>query len=166
MIIFREAVPEDAEALLKHLSAVGGETDNLTFGAEGFRISVEREARFIGRFSKNSDEIMYVACDGEIIVANGVIERERIPRLSHRSRLTLTVLRDYWGQGIGRRLMEMMVDFCRRTAAAVISLECREDNERAINLYNKFGFRTVGRMEKYFRIGEEYHSAVLMELLL
>jgi ribosomal protein S18 acetylase RimI-like enzyme len=163
---FREACEYDAAALLAHLSKVGGETDNLTFGAEGFRISVEREARFISRFAKNEDEIMLVVMDGGTVVGNGVIERERIPRLSHRTRLTLTVLRDYWGQGIGSRLMEMMIKFCRESRASVISLEVRADNDRAVSLYRKFGFRTVGRMEKYFHIGEEYHAAYLMELIL
>ena len=163
MIEYREAEVADAEALLWHLKTVGGETDNLTFGKEGFSISPEREARFIGRFKKNIDEIMLVATDGDLIVANGVIERERIPRLSHRARLTLTVLRDYWGQGIGTRLMEMMVDFCTSTGVNVITLECRADNSRAIKLYEKFGFSVMGRFERYFKINGEYHAAIIME---
>ena len=101
MVEYRIATIADAEGLLLHLKTVGSETDNLTFGKEGFQISAEREARFINRFIKNEAEIMLVAMDGERVVGNGVIERERIPRLAHRARLTLTVLRDYWGQGIG-----------------------------------------------------------------
>ena len=31
---------DDAEALLEHLKTVGGETDNLTFGAEGLPVTV------------------------------------------------------------------------------------------------------------------------------
>lgn len=164
--IYREATLNDARALLLHLETVGGETDNLTFGKEGFRITEEREARFIERFRKNPDEVMYVVKYCDTVVANAVIERERIPRLSHRARLTLTVLRAFWGQGIGSRLMEMMINFAKDTGAAVISLECRADNERAVSLYTRFGFRTVGTMERYFNINGEYHSAYLMELLL
>ena len=166
MLIFREATSEDAEALLVHLRAVGGETDNLTFGSEGFQISAEREARFINRFSKNADEVMYVVSDGDLIVANGVIERERIPRLSHRARLTLTVMRDYWGQGIGKRLMKMMIEFCKSTSADVISLEVRADNDRAISLYLKYGFIVSGTLQRYFKIKGEYHDACIMELQL
>lgn len=36
-IEIREAMPEDAEALLACMRKTGGETDNLTFGKEGFR---------------------------------------------------------------------------------------------------------------------------------
>lgn len=166
MVEYRIATIADAEGLLLHLKTVGSETDNLTFGKEGFQISAEREARFISRFIKNEDEIMLVAMDGERIVGNGVIERERIPRLAHRARLTLTVLRDYWGQGIGTRLMDMMLDFCRKSGAELVFLECRADNERAIRLYKKFGFEISGELRRYFKIAGEFSSAYIMELLL
>lgn len=166
MVEYRIATIADAEGLLLHLKAVGSETDNLTFGKEGFQISADREARFINRFIKNEDEIMLVAMDGERVVGNGVIERERIPRLAHRARLTLTVLRDYWGQGIGTRLMDMMLDFCRKSGAELVFLECRADNERAIRLYKKFGFEISGELRRYFKIAGEFSSAYIMELLL
>ena len=107
---------------------------------------------------------MLVAVDGETVVANAVIERERIPRLSHRVRLTLTVLRDYWGIGIGSRLLDMMIEFCKRSGAELIYLECRADNLRAVSLYRKHGFSESGRLQRYFKINGEYFDAVVMEL--
>ncbi len=165
-IVYREAIPSDAEALLLHLSQVGGESDFLTYGKEGFGTSHEREARFISRFQKNTDEIMLVAMHGDTVVANGVIERERISRLSHRARLTLTVLRDFSHRGIGSHVIEALIDFARKSGAEVVYLECHVDNERAISLYKKFGFVEVGRMNKYFKINGKCHDAYLMELLL
>ena len=41
------ARPEDAAALIEFLRVVGGESDNLTFGAEGIPVTVEEEE--IGR---------------------------------------------------------------------------------------------------------------------
>lgn len=35
-IIIREATPADAAACMKHSRRVGSETDNLSFGADGF----------------------------------------------------------------------------------------------------------------------------------
>ncbi|MBO5907658.1 MAG: GNAT family N-acetyltransferase [Clostridia bacterium] len=165
-ITYREAEERDADGLLLHLSRVGGESDFLTFGKEGFGASAEREARFIRRFIKNPDEIMLVAMDGDKVVGNGVIERERIPRLSHRARLSLTVLEDYSHRGIGTQLMEMLVSFSRKSGAKIIYLECHAQNSRALSLYEKFGFKISGTMNKYFRIGEKYYDAHLMELVL
>ena len=46
-IIIKEASPEDALARIEYSKKIGGETDNLSFGAEGFPISVEGEAEYI-----------------------------------------------------------------------------------------------------------------------
>ena len=43
-IIYREALESDAAELLSHIKCVGGETDNLSYGADSFNISAEREA--------------------------------------------------------------------------------------------------------------------------
>ena len=40
----RKARPEDAENILSLLKIMGGETDNLTFGAAGIPFSVQQEA--------------------------------------------------------------------------------------------------------------------------
>ena len=162
-IIYREATPMDAQKLLVHLHAVGAETDNLTFGADSFNISPEREARFISRFSSAEKDVMLVALDGDIVVGNAIIEHNRIPRMSHRAELSVTVLRDYWGQGIGTRLIEMLVDFSQRVGHEVITLTVRADNDRAIALYTKCGFTRVGDMKNYFKIFGVSHDAYLME---
>lgn len=40
-ITIQRATTADAAAILEHLKQVGGETDNLTFGAEGMPFSIE-----------------------------------------------------------------------------------------------------------------------------
>jgi ribosomal-protein-alanine acetyltransferase len=149
-IIYREAMPSDASALLLHQSTVGDETDNLSFDGNTFNISPEKEARFIDRFSKSERDVMLVALDGGKIVGNGIIECERAKRYSHRATLSITVLRDYWGRGIGSRLMDMMIKFSREHNIDVISLEVRSDNLRAVSLYEKFGYKTEGVRKNFY----------------
>ena len=165
-IVYREATGADASALLLHQATVGGETDNLSFDQNTFNISPEKEARFIDRFTKSERDVMLVALDGKKIVGNGIIECERAKRYSHRATLSITVMKDYWGRGIGSRLMEMMIAFSQKCGIAVVSLEVRSDNERAVALYKKFGFETIGLYKKFFKINGEYHDAYLMQLLL
>ena len=165
-IVYREARPSDAAALLQHQSTVGGETDNLSFDSSTFNISPEKESRFIDRFSKSERDVMLVATDGDKIVGNGIIECERAKRYSHRATLSITVVRDYWGRGIGSKLMSMMIDFSRNHGVDVISLEVRADNSRAIALYEKFGFEHIGIYKKFFKINGNFYDARLMQLLL
>ena len=163
-IIYREADVRDAAALIAYQSIVGGETDNLSFGKDSFRIPIDREERFIMRFKKNPKDLMLVALDGDKVVANASIERNRIERYSHRAELSVTVLRDYWGNGIGSALMERLITFCKNTGVRVVNLEVRSDNERAKALYRKFGFELVGTSCDFFMIDGRYFDADLMNL--
>ena len=127
-------------------------------------ISKEKEARFIERFKSNKRELMLVALDGERIVANACIEANRIFRYSHRGELSITVLRQYWGRGIGSALMERLVSFAKDVGFKSIYLDVRADNTRAIALYEKFNFKKLGIYKDYFKILDDYYDAWLMVL--
>ena len=165
-IIYREVEASDAVELLKYNSKVGGETDYLSFGADSFNISAESEARFINRFKSSAKNLMLVALDGDRIIANASVERNHIPRYSHRAELSITVLREYWGRGIGTAMMQRLIDFSRDSGAEIIYLDVRADNERAKALYRKFGFESVGIFKNYFKIKNDRFDAEIMTLLL
>ena len=163
-IVYREAERSDAKGMLLHLNTVGGETDNLSYGKDTFLISEQKEEKFIGRFLMSKNDAMFVAvCDGKI-VGNAVVERNRIARYSHRAEISLTVLRDFWGKGIGTHLMKMMIDFAKTVGIEILYLEVRNDNHRALSLYEKFGFESIGIFKNFFKIGEKYLDATIMTL--
>ena len=55
----------------------------------------------------------------------------------------------YQGQGIGRRLLDALLDFAD---GGVVYLEVRTDNEPAIALYRSAGFEQVGLRQRYYRV--------------
>jgi ribosomal-protein-alanine N-acetyltransferase len=55
----------------------------------------------------------------------------------------------YQGQGIGRRLLNELLDFAD---CGVVYLEVRTDNEAAIALYRSVGFDQIGLRRRYYRI--------------
>ncbi len=142
-ITIQNATPKDAAALLAYLKQVGGETDNLTFGAEGVHFTVEQEAEFVASMENSKDDIMLVAKDGEKVI--GITTLNRLPRrANHRGDFGISVLKDYWNQGIGTKFLQAIIDFAKENKFEVIDLQVRSDNERAIHLYEKFGFRKLG----------------------
>lgn len=163
-IQYRTAAPSDAAQLLEYLKAVGGETDNLTFGADGIPFTVEQEEALLGQLAKSPHSRFFLALDGNRIVGNACVNGSGNPRFRHRRTLAITVLRDYWGQGIGSGLMEQMIAFSTETGAEQLSLEVRSDNERAKALYRKFGFQTFGTFPKYFKIGGRYYDVDCMTM--
>ena len=166
-ITYREAEPSDAGKFLEYCKIVGAETDNLTFGAEGLSLSISQEADFIRKFAGNPGSIMLVAFDeGELIGTGAVSVVSGKPRFAHRREIAISVRKDYWGKGIGTGLMNLLLDFAKKSGAEVLELEVRSDNEAAIALYKKFGFEKAGQNEKFFKINGEFFSADYMNLYL
>ena len=117
------ARPEDAAALLDYLKIVGGETDNLSFGAEGVPLAPEEEQAYLRTQVDSPDHVQYLAgVDGELI-------------------------------GAASALTEAVLAFARENGFAQLDIEVRSDNVRAIRLYEKFGFRKLCTFPAFFRIG-------------
>jgi len=76
--------------------------------------------------------------------------------------VSIAVLREYRGRGIGsallRRTLEVMRDVYR---AESVYLEVRVSNEPAIRLYRRFGFKIVRRIPYYYRDGEDAYVMVV-----
>ena len=67
------------------------------------------------------------------------------PRLKHVGSLGMMVHPEFWGQGVGSALMEAMMDVADNYLMLVrVELEVFTDNQRAIRLYERFGFETEG----------------------
>jgi ribosomal-protein-alanine N-acetyltransferase len=66
------------------------------------------------------------------------------------------------GKGVGRLLVQRVLDDCRVGGASFVSLEVRVSNGAAIALYQGMGFTEVGRRKRYYRDGED---ALMMEYL-
>lgn len=166
-LIIRRADPFDAEDMLKYLNRIGGESDNLLFGKDGFKdISVEKEAAFIKNFKDTDNSIMLVGEKNNEIVAVCSLAGFDRERIAHRADLAISVEKAYCGQKIGQRMIEALIDFAKGSKLEVIELQVRCDNERAIALYENVGFEKIGTYKKFFKFGNEYADAYLMNLYL
>ena len=162
-IEIREARAQDAEALLAYVKRIGGESDNLTFDGNGFPITVEQEQHFLENVHSDPGSIHLIALkDGKIIADGSLSGFPR--RMSHRAGLGISVVRDEWNHGIGSMLMERLIGFAKESGIELINLEVRADNDSAIHLYEKYGFRSIGTSPAYFKIGGQYFDFVLMVL--
>lgn len=163
-LTFRPAHSEDAAAILAYLQGIGGESDNLTFGPEGLSITEEQERQYLQSVEGDPDTLMLVSEDAGEIVAVCGLSRAKKPRLHHRAQLDASVRRSHWNRKIATRMLTELLETGRRAGVTAFTLEVREDNTAAIHVYEKLGFRTVGRCERFFCINGQYHAALLMEL--
>lgn len=143
--------PEDAAAMLEYLKIIGGETDNLNMGTNGILIPVEQEEAYLRSMVGSTDSAMFTAkINGEII---GVANVSRLTRrMSHRGSIGVSVRQCAWHRGIGTALVETLIAFARENSFEQLELEVRSDNDRAIRLYERFGFRKTGTMPAFLKV--------------
>ena len=60
LFVIERARAEDAAALLDYLKIVGGETENLSFGAEGVPLSLEAEQDYLRLQCESADNVQYL----------------------------------------------------------------------------------------------------------
>ncbi|HEV7863499.1 MAG TPA: GNAT family N-acetyltransferase, partial [Acidimicrobiia bacterium] len=139
----RRAVAGDFDAYMDAFEAVAGEGRWL--GAEA---PVDRETRRAGfdRAVAGDGAVLFVAdAGGEIVgsvssaLSGGVAD------------LGMLVVESHRGAGVGRALLEAVIDWARQAGAHKISLAAWPTNHPAIGLYARYGFRVEGTRRRHYR---------------
>lgn len=159
-----EARPEDAEKIIAFLNQVGGETDFLTFGLDGFPISKEEEIIIIKKCLNLSSSLMLIGKIDYQIVSQLFIEVSPQPRLAHIGHLGLSVNKDNWGKSIGSRMLTEAIYWAKKRKLAKLQLQVRTDNISAIHLYTKFNFTIEGKIAHSLKIDHILYDDFLMGL--
>jgi [ribosomal protein S18]-alanine N-acetyltransferase len=66
---------------------------------------------------------------------------------------TIAAARDYWGTGLGARLLGELLAGATAFDCREVLLEVRVDNTRAQRLYERFGFEPIGLRPNYYQPG-------------
>lgn len=74
----------------------------------------------------------------------------------------IAVAPEFRREGIGEELLRHMINKAEESGCSLVTLEVRDGNKAAMELYKKLGFREVGRRKGYYLNGGE--DAVLMDL--
>jgi len=80
--------------------------------------------------------------------------------------LNLSIAKNYQRQGLGRYLLEHMVDIAKNNQMVNMFLEVRQSNISAIALYENMGFNEMGIRRGYYPAINGREDAVLMGLAL
>lgn len=79
--------------------------------------------------------------------------------------LTFAVAVDHQRQGLAHRLLDKMLAHCREKKSASILLEVRVSNQRAIEIYQRFGFSEIGRRPSYYPAADNAREdAIVMRI--
>jgi RimJ/RimL family protein N-acetyltransferase len=165
-LIIRAARKEDAVGTLECINQAGGETPYLTFDGGSFPATLADEQRFIEYLAHTWNALMLVADLEGSVVGILTFEGGRTKRVSHTGELGISVLKAYWGQGIGTSMVAALIAWARENGIRKINLRVRQDNQRAINIYYKFGFKVEGQITREYKIGDHFYDNLVMGLVI
>jgi RimJ/RimL family protein N-acetyltransferase len=121
---------------------------------------------------KREHEICIVAEITDIKPPYNIIGQCEISNLeweaaTHVGSLGIIVSEKYRDLGIGKYLIDMAIREAKKlNNKEKIILSCFSNNDRALYLYEKMGFRTVGVRKKQFYMDGVYYDEVMMELFI
>lgn len=165
-VYIRNGTATDGSALLENFNITHAETDYLLSYPDENQSDSEQESRFLERKEKSPNEIELIALvDGRIVANAGIDAIGRYHKVAHRADFGISVLKEYWGLGIGHALLEICIQCAKDAGYTQLELEVVADNTRAVSLYKKAGFVAYGRNPKGFRSRTAgYQEVVLMRL--
>ena len=139
--------PEECDVMpmLDYLRTVAGETDFLmNYPEETSRYTPEGEKALFERVNASDYESMLVCLVDGLVAGNCMITFNNRIKTRHRAGVAIAIKREYWGQGIGTRLMQEMIRIAEdREGLMQLELDFIQGNERAKALYEKMGFKVV-----------------------
>ena len=161
----RQAEPEDAAAVIRHIEEISGESNFVSMAPGEFGISEEEEMQILKQFRDAENQLFILGTIGEeVIVLLNFSARNR-PRLRHTGSLGMSVVKKYWGLGIGGRMLDILLEWARQTGVITkINLQVRPTNHRAIRLYLSRGFIVEGRISRTMYIDGAYADSYAMGL--
>ena len=162
-IAMEKAQIKDAANILSYLKTIGGESDNLLFGAEGLCVTIEQEEKIIENINASPTSIMAIAKENDVIVSVGTLSGSTRQRISHHVELALSVRKSHWNIGIGKAMVDYLIEFAKGTdQIEIIDLKVKSDNLPGIALYKKCGFEQIGTYPNFFKIDGAYYDALMM----
>ena len=157
----RPATADDADAFARVFAAVAAEerwiaTEPPVDVAERAALVREQLARGDRLFVLEDDDGRVVGCLGlHQLNVRGVVS------------LGMSILGDARGRGGGRLLMDAAIAWLQDSDMHKVELEVWPDNERAIGLYERYGFEREGiRRDHYRRRDGSLRSSLIMARLL
>lgn len=162
-LTYRHAVPADAEAFARLMA------DEAVFGGL-LQQPYPTPELWRARLEKNPSQLdslhLVAVAGGQVVGSAGLHPVSERMRRRHCAGFGISVAPDWQHKGVGAELTRRVLDWADRWAGYLrIELTVFTDNERAIALYERFGFVTEGTLRAYALRGGRYVDVLTMARL-
>lgn len=166
-VTLRPPRESDAQGMIDYLDDLRRTALGILFSVHDDLPTLEQEIEFIRESCKPGGFNIVTEADGMIASICSVRPTSKW-KTSHVASLGIGIREPWRGVGLGRILMEQMIDFCRRSdRIEKIELSVSSNNPNAEALYISCGFVEEGRRKRQFRrVDGAFDDEILMGLWL
>lgn len=166
--VLRNGEESDGSAVHENFNTTHGETDYLLSYPDENSFDSVQEGRFLEQKAASANELELLAIvDGKVAGTAGIEAVGTKDKVRHRAEFGISVLKEYWGLGIGRAMMEACIKCAKEAGYTQLELSVVAENARAVALYQNVGFTEYGRNPRGFhsRISG-FQEVIYMRLVL
>jgi RimJ/RimL family protein N-acetyltransferase len=160
---------EDLDGLLSFINSLvkekRGESRSGLYTGFDKTVTREEEAEWLAQNLveiEGGEVINTIAEIGGKIIANGEVTRGKYKDTRQHGHMGLTIISEYRGQGIGRRIIETLIRESRRAGLKTLEVEFLSENETARRAYANAGFDQAGIIPRKVFRGGKYFDGLIM----
>ena len=162
--VFRYPQKDDVELLCDYINELSQERTFICF--QGEKVTLEDEGKYVADNLRQMAELEKVVvlmfADDTLVGSAEVTMKDKTEK--HRGLLGVTVKQGYRDQGLGTELLQLVMAQAKQELPNLEILELRVDanNDRAIHLYRKLGFKEFGRLPRGIKREDGYVDRIYM----
>lgn len=112
-----------------------------------FSNDIELEKNRIAKYNIDCNLLLGAFYENKLIGVLDFISNKRA-RINHWGNFGISIHHDFQNYGIGKQMLFMLIDWAKQNGQTkMICLSAHENNEHAIYLYKKLGFREYGLLK-------------------
>jgi len=165
-ILIKDTDAKDADNLLKTTKVILGKSKYLVTLPTELCLSKNDEIDWINSFKNEGNSRLLLAVVNDEIVGSLSFKNHSKERLKHSGELSTSLIPTFCNRGIGSKLLNFFFEWIINTQVSRVYLEVMENNEKAIKLYQKFGFEVEGILRNAVIIDGKYHNNLIMGKLI
>lgn len=168
-VILRVVQWEDLDSLLFFINSLVeeklGDSKSTLYTGFDRKVTREEEAEWLAQTLvaiEGGNVINMVAEIAGKIIANGEVARGRYKDTRRHGQIGLTMIGEHRGQGVGRRMIDLLVRESRGAGLRSLEVEFLADNVIARRAYERAGFKEAGIVpSKVFRAGKYFDGLIM-----
>lgn len=161
-LVLREPEESDSQSFVEFLDRLIEEEAFLTTDHQTLEDELSY-IKFMHTEIKDKKGVHLIVTEGKKKIA-GVDVTNLGTKREHVGELQIYIDKDYRGIGLGNLLLNIIEEETKKLGTIkIITLEVFSNNESAINLYNKLGYKVVGNQENTVRYKGQFTGMTFMQ---